>query len=41
MIIVDLRDMAPRIFRIPNDGSGDFKIEDDIYVAVMGGGYAE
>ena len=31
---------SPRIFRIPNDGRGDFNIEDDIYVAVMGGGYA-
>ena len=31
---------SPRIFRIPNDGRGDLNIEDDIYVAVMGGGYA-
>jgi len=30
---------APRIFRLPNSGAGDNKIEDDIYVAVMGGGY--
>ena len=30
---------APRIFRLPNDGAGDTNIEDDIYVAAMGGGY--
>ena len=30
---------APRIFRLPNSGAGDSNIEDDIYVAVMGGGY--
>ncbi len=30
---------APRIFRLPNRGAGDNDIEDDIYVAVMGGGY--
>ena len=30
---------APRIFRLPNTGAGDNNIEDDIYVAVMGGGY--
>jgi type IV pilus assembly protein PilY1 len=30
---------APRIMRIPNTGQGDKNIEDDIYVAVMGGGY--
>ena len=30
---------APRIFRLPNLGPGDTNIEDDIYVAVMGGGY--
>ena len=30
---------APRIFRLPNSGAGDNQIEDDIYVAVMGGGY--
>ena len=29
----------PRIFRIPNNGAGDANIEDDIYVAAMGGGY--
>ena len=28
----------PRIFRIPNRGAGDTNIEDDIYVAAMGGG---
>ncbi len=28
----------PRIFRIPNNGAGDTNIEDDIYVAAMGGG---
>ena len=28
-----------RIFRLPNTGAGDSNIEDDIYVAVMGGGY--
>lgn len=30
---------APRIFRMPNNGAGDNVIDDDIYVAVMGGGY--
>ena len=30
---------APRIFRMPNSGSGDTNINDDIYVAVMGGGF--
>ena len=30
---------APRIFRLPNSGAGDSNIGDDIYVAVMGGGY--
>jgi len=30
---------APRIFRLPNNGAGDTNIEDDIYVAAMGGGY--
>jgi len=30
---------SPRIFRLPNDGAGDKNIEDDIYVAAMGGGY--
>ena len=30
---------APRIFRLPNNGAGDANIEDDIYVAAMGGGY--
>ena len=30
---------APRIFRLPNKGAGDNAIDDDIYVAVMGGGY--
>ena len=30
---------APRILRLPNDGAGDTNIEDDIYVAVMGGGF--
>ena len=29
----------PRIFRIPNDGSADTDILDDIYVAAMGGGF--
>ena len=29
---------SPRIFRLPNDGAGDAQDEDDIYVAVMGGG---
>ena len=29
----------PRIFRIPNNGAGDNNILDDVYVAVMGGGY--
>jgi|TARA_Y100000031_G_scaffold22409_1_gene23360 type IV pilus assembly protein PilY1 len=30
---------APRIFRLPNNGAGDSNIGDNIYVAVMGGGY--
>jgi len=30
---------APRIIRLPNSGAGDNSIYDDIYVAVMGGGY--
>ena len=30
---------APRILRLPNDGAGDSNIDDDIYVAVMGGGF--
>ena len=30
---------SPRIFRMPNNGSGDTNIADDTYVAVMGGGY--
>ena len=30
---------APRIFRLPNNGAGDANIEDDIYVAVLGGGF--
>ena len=30
---------APRILRIPNDGAGDDNIEDDIYAAVLGGGF--
>ena len=30
---------APRIFRLPNNGAGDTDTYDDIYVAVMGGGY--
>ena len=30
---------APRIFRMPNQGAGDSNIQDDIYVAVMGGGF--
>jgi len=29
----------PRIIRIPNEGAGDVFIEDDIYVAVLGGGF--
>ena len=29
----------PRIFRIPNNGAGDTDILDDVYVAVMGGGF--
>ncbi|MDC1003085.1 PilC/PilY family type IV pilus protein [Candidatus Pelagibacter sp.] len=29
----------PRILRIPNNGTGDNTIDDDIYVAVMGGGF--
>ena len=31
----------PRIIRLPNDGAGDNNIEDDIYVAVLGGGHGE
>ena len=27
-----------RIFRLPNDGAGDANGDDDIYVAVFGGG---
>ena len=30
---------TPRIIRLPNNGAGDTNIEDDIYVAVVGGGY--
>ena len=30
---------SPRIMRIPDKGHGDNNIEDDIYVAVMGGGF--
>ena len=30
----------PRIIRLPNDGAGDNNIEDDIYVAVLGGGFS-
>lgn len=30
---------APRILRLPNDGAGDTNIDDNIYVAVMGGGF--
>ena len=30
---------APRIFRLPNNGAGDTNVEDDIYVAAMGGGF--
>ena len=30
---------APRIFRLPNQGAGDSNIDDDIYVAAMGGGF--
>ena len=30
---------SPRIIRLPNTGAGDNLIDDDIYVAVMGGGY--
>ena len=30
---------APRVLRLPNKGAGDNAIHDDIYVAVMGGGY--
>ena len=30
---------SPRVFRLPNTGAGDSNIDDDIYVAVMGGGY--
>jgi type IV pilus assembly protein PilY1 len=29
----------PRIIRMPNQGAGDTNIEDDIYVAILGGGY--
>ena len=29
----------PRILRIPNDGTGDINIDNDIYVAVLGGGF--
>jgi len=29
----------PRIIRMPNNGAGDIDIEDDIYVAVLGGGF--
>jgi len=29
----------PRILRIPNDGAGDNNIDNDIYVAVLGGGF--
>ena len=29
----------PRIFRLPNDGAGDSIVENDTYVAVMGGGF--
>ena len=29
----------PRIFRIPNNGTGDNNILDDVYVAAMGGGF--
>ena len=29
----------PRIFRLPNDGAGDTNIDNDLYVAVFGGGY--
>jgi len=31
---------APRIIRLPNMGPNDQNVQDDIYVAVMGGGYA-
>ncbi len=30
---------SPRIIRMPNKGPGDNNLEDDIYVAIMGGGY--
>ena len=30
---------SPRIFRLPNTGAGDTNPADDIYVAVMGGGF--
>ena len=30
---------SPRIMRLPNNGAGDSNVEDDIYVAVMGGGF--
>ena len=29
----------PRIIRMPNNGAGDTNIDDDIYVAVLGGGF--
>ena len=31
---------APRIIRLPTEGRLDVKSDDDVYVAVMGGGYA-
>ena len=31
---------APRIIRLPTEGRDDVNSEDDVYVAVMGGGYA-
>ena len=30
---------APRVIRMPDKGPGDIDIKDDLYVAVMGGGY--
>ena len=30
---------SPRVFRLPNSGAGDSLHDDDIYAAVMGGGY--
>ena len=30
----------PRIFRLPNNGAGDTNIDDDLYVAVFGGGFS-